>query len=60
MSEQTKKDIQQVKRFFEAVESESNQIKRIAPAGDKELATKIQKVQESAREVVTHIEKKSG
>lgn len=60
MSEETKKTVQDIERFFKTIEKASEDIGKggAATIGDKELSTKIQKVKESASEVVKHIEKK--
>jgi hypothetical protein len=61
MSEQTKQDIVEIKKTFEIVKRDAEQLgERAKRLGDKEIKTKIEKVGESAQEIVKHIEKKSG
>jgi hypothetical protein len=61
MSEQTKQDIVEIKKTFEIVKRDAEQLgERAKHLGDKEIKTKIEKVGESAQEIVKHIEKKSG
>lgn len=59
MSEETKETIQEVKRTFEKVGTDADNFQtKVAPL-DGELAKKIQKVKESSKEVVKHIEERS-
>lgn len=60
MSEESKKQIQTVKKYFETIKTGSDLESGKSASFDKELSTKIKKVSESAAEVVKHIEKKSG
>lgn len=60
MSEETKKVVKTVKQFMETVKIGSEELGEKSVKIDKELSTKIQKVKESAAEVVKHIEKKIG
>jgi gas vesicle protein len=59
MSTASKETIQQVKKTFEKVMTDAEtQQKQVAPL-DGELAKKIQKASEGAKEVVQHIEERS-
>ncbi len=61
MSEESKKQIKEIKDVMKTVEGAAEQLqKSLESFGDKELSTKVQRVKESAGEVVKHIEKKSG
>jgi uncharacterized protein Yka (UPF0111/DUF47 family) len=59
MSAETKKTVEQVKKLFEQVKEAGGELRKSTEKFDKELSTKIQKVQEGASEVVKHIEQKT-
>lgn len=58
MSEESKKTVEQVKKLFETVKEAGGELQKQTEKFDKDLSTKIQKVQEGANEIVKHIEKK--
>lgn len=57
MSQETKREAEQVKEFFSEVTRKASESGKGIP--DKDLHRKISKVEESAREVVKHIEERS-
>jgi histidinol dehydrogenase len=60
MSKETKKDIEFVKKLHETVKEGTAPLIERTEKFDKELSTKIRKVQESSEEVIKHIEKKTS
>lgn len=60
MSQENKEAAEQAKKYFEKVQKDGEVVRKNTERFDKELSTKIQKVQEGAQEVVKHIEKKLG
>lgn len=59
MSEDTKKQAEQIKKFFETVKEGGEQLTEKSKKFDKELTTKIEKVKEGAQEIVKHIEERT-
>lgn len=59
MSAETKEIIQEVKRTFEKVGTDADNFQTKVSPLDGELAKKIQKVKESSKEVIKHIEERS-
>jgi hypothetical protein len=59
MSDEIKKQADQIKKFFQTVEEGTKQAGKEAVKFDKDLSKKIQKVEKAAEEVVKHVEKKS-
>lgn len=59
MSDEIKKQADQIKKFFQTVEEGTKQAGKEAVKFDKDLVKKIQKVEKAAEEVVKHVEKKS-
>lgn len=59
MSTETKETIQETKKTFEKVMTDADAFRTKVQPLDGELAKKIQKVQEGAKEVVKHIEERS-
>lgn len=57
MSEETKRTVKEAGEFFKKVQQDAERYKSIP---DKDLGTKIKKVQEGAGEVVKHIQEKTG
>jgi hypothetical protein len=57
MSEKTKKEAGDIKRYFKEVSEEAGFFQKSFP--DKQLSEKLKKVQEGASEVVKHIEEKT-
>lgn len=60
MSTASKEIIQETKKTFEKIGTDAETFQTTVQPLDGELAKKIQRVQESAKEVVQHIEKRSG
>lgn len=58
MSQDTKTDILHVKHDAEAIKTIADGMKRVAPK-DAELIRKIEKISESAGEVVKHIQERT-
>lgn len=57
MSEETKRTVKEAGEFFKKVQQDAERYKSIP---DKDLGSKIKKVQEGAGEVVKHIQEKTG
>jgi hypothetical protein len=57
MSEKTKKEAGDIKRYFKEVSEEAGFLQKNFP--DKQLSEKLKKVQESSQEIVKHIEEKT-
>ena len=60
MSQETKEQLEKVKKSFEVVKEGAKELVKKTEKIDRDLSEKIKKVQESSEEVVKHIEKKSG
>jgi len=56
MSEKTKKEAGDIKRYFKEVSEEADFLQKSFP--DKQLGEKLKKVHEGASEIVKHIEEK--
>jgi hypothetical protein len=61
MSKESKETLEKMKRLYKTVEEGSKELsKEAGKLGDKELKTKIEKVEQGAKEVTKHIEERSG
>lgn len=61
MSQETKKEVIEIKKTFERISKEVDDAgKRAGTLGDKDLSQKIQRIKEGSTEVVKHIEERSG
>ena len=58
MSEQSKRQVEEVKKMFQDFTKKSQEMQNVIP--DKQLSEKIKKVSETSHEVVKHIEEKTG
>lgn len=59
MSEESKKDAQQIKKLFETVRESTRQAGEESVKFDKDLTKKIEKVEKAAEEVIKHVKEKS-
>jgi len=60
MSKESKETLEKVKKLYKTVEESSKELsKEAGRLGDKELKTKIEKVEQGAKEVTKHIEKRT-
>jgi len=60
MSKESKETLEKVKKLYKTVEESSKELsKEAGRLGDKELKTKIEKVEQDAKEVTKHIEKRT-
>jgi len=59
MGVESKKIIEKTKEVFKVVKTESDLYKKTTSTMDKELSKKIEKVEQAAKEVVDHIERRN-